>query len=143
LKGTQTVDNVAEQAFPSVLLSLLRRDSPVLFALLYLVLRRLIGWAVGSPAAERSKDIEILVLRHQLEVLHRQMPRPRLRRRDRLLLAAASRVLPRESWHAFLVWAHPRVRGCRVIEYLHPTGRQAAHAREDRLVEGMGERPDW
>jgi hypothetical protein len=46
----------------------------VLFALLYLVLRRLIGWAVGSPAAERSKDIEILVLHHQLEVLHRQMP---------------------------------------------------------------------
>ena len=94
LKGTQTVDNVAEQAFPSVLLSLPRRDSPVLFALLYLVLRRLIGWAAGSPAAERSKDIEILVLRHQLEVLHRQMPRPRLWRRDRLLLAAASRVLP-------------------------------------------------
>ena len=40
----------------------------MLFALLYLVLRRLIGWAAGSPAAERSKDIEILVLRHQLEV---------------------------------------------------------------------------
>src|ERR1035437_8325460 len=60
LKGTQTVDNVAEQAFPSVLLSLLRRDSPVLFALLYLVLRRMIGWAAGSPAAERSKDIAIL-----------------------------------------------------------------------------------
>jgi len=38
-----------------------------------------------------------------LEVLHRQTARPRLRRRDRLLLAAASRVLPRGAGHTFLV----------------------------------------
>ena len=75
----------------------------MVFAFLYLVLRRLAGWVAGSPADDRSKDVEIIVLRHQLTILNRQRPRLRLRRRDRLLMAAASRVLPREAWHTFLV----------------------------------------
>jgi hypothetical protein len=54
LKRTQTLDNVAEQACPSGLLSLPRRDSPAAFALLYLALRRLTGWALGSPTAPRT-----------------------------------------------------------------------------------------
>ena len=52
LKGTQTLDNVAEQACPSGLRSLPRRDSSVVYALLHLALRRLTGWAVGSPTAQ-------------------------------------------------------------------------------------------
>ncbi len=75
----------------------------MVFALLYLVLRGLVGWAVGPSAGERSKDVEIIVLRHRLKVLRRQAGRPRLRRMDRLLLAAASRVLPRWTWPSFLV----------------------------------------
>ena len=70
----------------------------MLFALLYLVLRRLFGLAGGSAAMNPSRDVEILVLRHQLKVLRRQAGRPRLRRLDRVFLAAASRVLPRPSW---------------------------------------------
>jgi transposase len=123
----------------------------VLFALLYLVLRRLIGWAVGSPAAERSKDIEILVLRHQLKALHRQMPRPRLRRRDRLLLAAASRVLPRESWHAFLVtpstllhWQRELVRRKWTFRRHPRGGRPALEARVSELLLRLArENPRW
>jgi putative transposase len=42
-----------------------------------------------------DKDVEIVVLRHQLEVLHRQNGRPRFRTQDRMLLAALSRLLPR------------------------------------------------
>ena len=77
----------------------------MVFAFLYLVLRRLAGWVAGSPADDRSKDVEIIVLRRQLKILNRQMPRPRLRRRDRLLVAAASRVLsPRGLAH---VSGHP------------------------------------
>jgi len=56
----------------------------VLFALIYWLFRRMIGWAGSSKA--RTNDVEVLVLRHQLAVLRRQMSRPRLRRRDRLLM---------------------------------------------------------
>jgi putative transposase len=52
---------------------------------------------------DAAKDLEILVLRHQLAVLRRQVPRPRLEPADRALLAAVSRVLPRARWSCFLV----------------------------------------
>jgi putative transposase len=49
------------------------------------------------------KDIEILVLRHQLAVLRRQVNRPALEPADLVLLAALSRSLPRVRWNAFVV----------------------------------------
>jgi len=48
-------------------------------------------------------DLEIVVLRHQLTVLRRQVKRPVYRRTDRAFLAAASRLLPSELWRSFLV----------------------------------------
>jgi len=45
----------------------------------------------------------IAVLRHQLQVLRRQVGRLRFRWSDRLIFAAASRHLARETWRAFLV----------------------------------------
>ena len=48
--------------------------------------------------SEREKEIEILLLRHQLRVLERQVARPALTPGDRALLAAFSRVLPRRAW---------------------------------------------
>src|SRR5712692_4985192 len=50
-----------------------------------------------------SKDLEIIVLRHQLRVLRGKAGRPRLRPFDRVLLSAVSRVLPRDRWGSFLV----------------------------------------
>jgi transposase len=53
--------------------------------------------------SEREKEIEILLLRHQLAVLERQVARPRLTPADRALLAAFSRVFPRKAWSSLFV----------------------------------------
>jgi hypothetical protein len=74
----------------------------VLFALIYLLMRGAVRLAAGS-ASDLHNDIEIMVLRHQLAVLKRQVGRPRLRRRDRLFMAALSRALPRPRWSSFVV----------------------------------------
>jgi putative transposase len=101
VKGTETLDLAHGQ--PSIGSGLLsERGSSMFFALVYLLLRRLVVLATGSSDG-RQNDIEVLVLRHQLAVLRRQVGRPRLRHRDRLFLAAASRALPRPRWSACLV----------------------------------------
>ena len=51
--------------------------------------------------SDAAKDLELLVLRHQLTVLCRQLPRPKLEPADRALLAAISRVLPRSGWSCY------------------------------------------
>jgi putative transposase len=73
----------------------------MLFALLYAVLRRVIG--LGHPSADRELEIEVVVLRHQVKVLSRKVGRPKLRRIDKAFLAACSRVLPRHRWGSFIV----------------------------------------
>jgi hypothetical protein len=65
--------------------------------------RRLLELLVLRMRSERAKEIEILVLRHQLHVLERQVTRPQLRPYDRALLAAFSRALPRRAWSSFFV----------------------------------------
>jgi putative transposase len=74
----------------------------VLFAFAYLLLRRLFQ-LVASSSSHLSSDVEVVVLRHQLMVLKRKAGRPRLRRRDRLFMAAMSKTLPRARWSSFVV----------------------------------------
>ena len=71
--------------------------------LAYLTLCRSIQLLVQLVRGDAAKDLEILVLRHQLSVLRRQTARPRLGPADRALLAAISRVLPRSRWSCFFV----------------------------------------
>jgi hypothetical protein len=98
----------------------------VTFRLLYLILIRLCGWMALLPRSDNAKNIEILVLRHQIAVLHRQVRSPRLTWADRAFLAALARrisgarrrqlsliITPRTllRWHAEMVrrhWTYPR-----------------------------------
>jgi hypothetical protein len=72
-------------------------------SLVYLVVCRLLGFLVLLAGSDRSKELEILVLRHELGILRRQVGRPRFEPCDRLMLAALSRVAPRPCWSAFPV----------------------------------------
>jgi transposase InsO family protein len=69
----------------------------------YLVACRLFALVVLCFRSSGSKELEIVVLRHELSILRRQAERPQLREADRVLLAALSRVLPRRSWSVFVV----------------------------------------
>jgi putative transposase len=84
--------------------------------------------------AERSKELEILVLRHELSILRRQVKRPQFTPRDRLLLAALSRVLPRRSWQAFLVRPETLLRWHRRLVAKHWTYRTELPADRRSIV---------
>jgi putative transposase len=81
----------------------LRQCGAVLRPLLYLLLRRVLDLFRSNVRSVAEAELEITVLRHQVAVLRRQVKRPVYRSSDKALLAAASRLLPREAWHWFLV----------------------------------------
>jgi putative transposase len=75
----------------------------LLVSFVYLVVCRLFAFLVLLVRRDRSKELEILLLRHELAILRRQAGRLRVEPHDRLVLAALSRVAPRRSWSAFPV----------------------------------------
>jgi putative transposase len=62
--------------------------------LIYQMFSTLLSWIVLRTRSDTTKDIEILVLRHQLAVLQRRTPRPRTSWTDRATIAAFTRLLP-------------------------------------------------
>ena len=120
----------------------------MLFSLLYLIVRRLL--AMGHhPEGER--DIELLVLRHQVQVLRRQVKQVQLRRSDRMLLAAASRMLPRPLWSSFIVlpetllrWHRELVRRKWTYKRRGKSGRPPLDGQTTALILRLGrENPRW
>ena len=117
--------------------------------LLYLIFIRVCGWLVLFGRSPASKNAELLVLRHEVAVLRRATPRPRLDWADRAVLAALIRLLPGRlrlhrlvtpgtvlRWHRRLVirkWTYPR-----------KTGRPPVCAEITALIERLAtENTDW
>jgi putative transposase len=117
--------------------------------LLYLILVRLTGWLALLARATASKDAELLVLRHEVAVLRRTNPKPRLNWADRAILSALCRHLPRDllvyrlvtpatilRWHRRLVakkWTYP-----------HRTGRPPIDPELAALIEQLArQNPTW
>ena len=122
----------------------------MLSKLAYLTLCRSIQLLVLLARGDAAKDLEILVLRHQLAVLRRQTPRPRLEPADRALLAAVSRVLPRTRWSCFLVKPETLLRWHRRLvagawTYPHrQTGRPPLDQEVQQLIVRLAkENPRW
>jgi putative transposase len=97
------------------------------FSFLYLAVRALLGALVRSRRGLHVKDVELLVLRHELEILRRQLVRPKLRMVDRALLAAAACHLPRSSRGALLVTPRTLLRWHQALvrrKWCQPEGRR-------------------
>jgi putative transposase len=122
----------------------------MLSSLAYLTLCRSIQVLMLHARGDAAKNLEILVLRHQLTVLRRHTPCPRLEPADRALLAALSRALPRERWSCFLVKPETQLRWHRRLvagawTYPHrQTGRPPLNPDVQQVIVRLAkENPTW
>jgi hypothetical protein len=122
----------------------------VFWSFAYSALRCIVGFLVLMVRGERATQIEVLVLRHQVSVLRRQVHRPDLHHGDRVLLTALSRVLRRHCWGAFFVTPATLLRWHRTLvarswSYPHrcPGRPDLPVSLRDAVLRLAGENPRW
>ena len=119
-------------------------------SLVYLLLRQVLQMLTQLARDDGAKDVELLVLRHQVAVLRRQVSRPKLEPADRVVLAALSRLLPRARWSVFFVTPATLLRWHRQLIARHWTYPHANRGRPpvDRQIRDLvlrlaRENPTW
>src|SRR3954467_14711980 len=119
-------------------------------SLVYLLLRQVLQMLTQLARDGGAKDVELLVLRHQVAALRRQVHRPDLEPADRVVLAALSRLLPRPRWAAFFVTPATLLRRHRELISRHWTyphtraGRPPVDKQVRELVLRLAaENPSW
>lgn len=120
------------------------------FSLVYLLVRLLLRIPSSSGDREHELEVELLILRHELKVLRRKAGRPKLRRADKVLLTALSRLLPRERWSSFIVTPGTLLRWHREMvkrKWTHktrPVGRPPLDPKLAALIVRMAkDNPRW
>jgi putative transposase len=117
--------------------------------LLYLIFVRVLSWLWLLGRSSASKNVELLVLRHEIAVLRRANPQPRLDWADRAVLAALIRLLPRNLWAHRLVTPGTVLRWHRRLvtrnwTYPHRPGRPPLSTETAALIERLAtENPCW
>jgi putative transposase len=122
----------------------------LLWSLVYLVVRNLFAFVCLLGRRRRSKELEILVLRHELAILRRQASQPKLTRADRALLAAWSRSLPRAAWAGFPVtpdtllrWHRQLVARRWTYSHARPGRPRLASSLRTLILRLARENPQW
>ena len=115
----------------------------------YVLLRWLLELIALRVRSRELKDLEIVVLRHEVAILRRKTRRPAITAVDRLLLSAASRLLPRARWRSFIVTPAPLLRWHRRLvakrwTCARPVGRPPMRREiRDLVLRLARENPQW